>query len=59
MQIDDDVLQRLVAAPTEGLNSELKTWLDLGTDDGQEKIVRAVASPVATPLKRGHRQRAT
>lgn len=42
MEIDHDQLKRLVAKPSEGLNQELKRWLDPSKPGDQAKIVKAV-----------------
>ena len=41
MDIDQDLLNRLVAQPTEGLNQELKRWLDPSIKVDQAKIIKA------------------
>ena len=41
MDIDHDLITRLIAQPTEGLNQELKRWLDPGVAVDQAKIIKA------------------
>ncbi len=42
MNIDQEQLARLVAQPSEGLNVEIKTWLDLESEEGKAKLVKAM-----------------
>src|SRR5262245_26977815 len=41
MSIDQSVIDALVAAPAEGLNVEVKRWIDPDANVGIEKIVKA------------------
>jgi hypothetical protein len=41
MRIDQSPIDELVARPSEGLNVEVKTWIDPDAPDGMAKIVRA------------------
>lgn len=41
MRIDQSQIDELVARPSEGLNVEVKTWIDPDAPDGMAKIVRA------------------
>jgi hypothetical protein len=42
MQIEKSVIDALVASPAEGLNVEVKRWIDPGSNAGIEKIAKAV-----------------
>jgi hypothetical protein len=41
MDVDVSYVQQLVTRPAEGLNVELKTWLDPRTPEGKAKIIKA------------------
>lgn len=41
MEVTQDQIDALVASPAEGLNVELKCWIDPATPEGQAKIIRA------------------
>jgi hypothetical protein len=43
-ETDMEGLRRLVAQPTEGLNLELKNWIDPGTTHGAAKIVKGLVA---------------
>jgi hypothetical protein len=41
MRVDQSQIDELVARPSEGLNVEVKTWIDPDAPDGMAKIIRA------------------
>jgi predicted HTH transcriptional regulator len=41
MRIDQSQVDELVTRPSEGLNVEVKTWIDPDVPDGMAKIIRA------------------
>src|ERR1700741_2959705 len=41
MQFERSVIEALVANPSEGLNDEVKTWIDPSTNAGAAKIIKA------------------
>lgn len=41
MALDPEKLEQLLMRPTESLNAEIKTWLDLRTPEGVAKLVKA------------------
>jgi len=41
MEIDQNRIDSLVAAPSEGLNVEVKRWIDPDKPDGIAKIIKA------------------
>ncbi len=42
MNLDQEQIARLVAQPSEGLNVEIKTWLDPRSPEGTAKLVKAI-----------------
>jgi hypothetical protein len=41
MSDPNDIVQSLVERPRETINIELKSWIDLRTAEGEQKITRA------------------